>query len=194
MNLGVHTNYKAHLVLRQSLPMGQKSSHTPEVPITPPAVIRYGPLCCQCAPLLAGGSQPQHCSANISHLPAGCSPVHSMSPLALPGDKDQKGAIWFSFPHSQRAAQETCHPQISSVTGTPCMRCRRGSGWLREQARHSAVPPALAESRAGDNGGSPGQLAAGGGAQQGAVPAEMPGSLSLGPRAAARGRHQLGIR
>ena len=43
-------------------------------------------------------------------------------------------------------------------------------------------------------GGSPGQPAAGGGAWQGAAPAEMPGSLSLGPGAAARGRHQLGLR
>ena len=43
VNLAVHTNYEAHLLLRQSLPMGQKSSHTPELPITPPAVIRYGP-------------------------------------------------------------------------------------------------------------------------------------------------------
>ena len=90
-----------------------------------------GMLCGHRAPLLSGGSQPQHCSANVCHLPAGCSPVHSMSPLALPGDKDQKGAIWFSFPHSQRAAQETCHPQISSVTGTPrtSCRCRSGQPW-----------------------------------------------------------------
>ena len=43
MNLAVHTNYEAHLVLRQSLSMGQKSSHTPEASITPPAVICYGP-------------------------------------------------------------------------------------------------------------------------------------------------------
>ena len=56
------------------------------------------------------------------------------------------------------------------------------------------MPPALAESRAGDNGGSPGHSAAGGEAQQGAAPAEMPGSLSLGPGAAARGRRQLGLR
>ena len=56
------------------------------------------------------------------------------------------------------------------------------------------MPPALAESRAGDNGGSPGHSAASGEAQQGAAPAEMPGSLSLGPGAAAWGRRQLGLR
>ena len=43
-----------------------------------------GMLCGQCTPLLSGGSQPQHCSANICHLSAGCFPVHSMSPLADP--------------------------------------------------------------------------------------------------------------
>ena len=32
------------------------------------------------------------------------------------------------------------------------------------------------------------------GPSRGAVPAEMPGSLSLSPRATAWGRHQLGIR
>ena len=82
------------------------------------------------------------------------------------------------------AVRQGHHVQVAGVSQDGC----------GERARHSAVPPALAESRAGDNGGSPGQLAAGGGAQQGAVPAEMPGSLSLGHRAAARGRHQLGIR
>ena len=41
MNLAVHTNYEAHLVLRQSLSMGQKSSHTPEVPISRLTVILH---------------------------------------------------------------------------------------------------------------------------------------------------------
>ena len=43
-------------------------------------------------------------------------------------------------------------------------------------------------------GGSPGQLAAGGGARQGAAPAEIPCFLTLRPRAAAQGWHQLGLR
>ena len=42
MNLGVPKNSEAHLVLWQSLPMGQKSSHNPEVPISHLAVILHG--------------------------------------------------------------------------------------------------------------------------------------------------------
>ena len=41
MNLGVPKNSEAHLVLWQSLPMGQKSSHNPEVPISHLAVILH---------------------------------------------------------------------------------------------------------------------------------------------------------
>ena len=69
-----------------------------------------------------------------------------------------------------------------------------GQDGCGEQPRHSAMPPALAESRAGDNGGSPGHSAASSEAQQGAAPAEMPGSFSLSRGAAARGRRQLGLR
>lgn len=53
------------------------------------------------------------------------------------------------------------------------------------------MPLALAESKAGDNGGK--TRAAGDEARQGAAPAEMPSSLSLSPRAAARDWHQLGL-
>ena len=68
-------------------------------------------------------------------------------------------------------------------------------GQERQQARRSAVPPALAESRAGGTTGrSPGQPTASGGARQGAAATEMPGSLSLSPEAAAWGQHWLGLR
>ena len=97
-------------------------------------------------------------------------------------------------PHSQGATRETCHPQISCVTWTPCTSCRCGSGRLWGTGKTFCDAPALAESRAGDNGGRPGQSAAGSEAWQDAALAEMPGSLSLGPGAAARGQCQLGLR
>lgn len=42
MNLEVHTNLEVHLVLWQTLSMGQKSSHTVEVPISHLAIVIYG--------------------------------------------------------------------------------------------------------------------------------------------------------
>ena len=43
MNLEVYTNSEVHLVLQQSLSIGQQSLHTPEVPVSHLAVILHGP-------------------------------------------------------------------------------------------------------------------------------------------------------
>ena len=112
------------------------------------------------------------------------------SPWGQPS-KGRDGACFVPIP---RVPQERPATPKSAVWRGHCVWAADvGQEGCGEQARHSAMPPVLAESRAGDTRGSPGQPAAGGEARQGAAPAEMPGSLSLGPGAAAGGWCQLGL-
>lgn len=152
-----------------------------------------GLLCSQRAPLLSGGSQ--CCSAVGCHLPAGCSPAHGTSPLVYPVDKDRKGGMGFALPPFPGHHKRDLPPpnQLCDVDTTyelhTWVRTAAGSGQAILQC-----PQRWQKAELETMGGSPWQLAAGGGVRQGAAPAEIPRFLTLRPRAAAQGWHQLGLR
>lgn len=151
-----------------------------------------GLLCGHWAPLLSGRSQ--RCPVIVCHLPAGHSSAQGTSLLGHPWDKDQKGGTAFAFPPFPGCPKRDLPPphQLCDMDTTyelqMGVRTTVGSGQAILQC-----PRCWQKAELETSGGSPVLPAAGGGARQGAVPAQMPGSLSLGPGAAARHWHCWGF-
>ena len=114
-----------------------------------------GHLCCQAGPSVAvtcNWLSPPCRMLSSRHYVSSCSPC----------GQDQKVAMRVCFAPSPGCHKRDLPPpnQLCDVDTTYELQTWVRTGW-GEWASHSVTHPALAESRAGENGGSPGQLVVG---------------------------------